>query len=176
MPENMKRETPKSIFLTGFMATGKSTVGRLLADLLECPFADFDERIVQRENHTIAEIFAEKGEGYFRDCETVLLNELFQSPMTVYATGGGLVVRDENRRLMANLGLIVYLHSSWPVLQKRLQQSIERPLVNSASGWDDLRVLWTQRQPFYEEADIIVKTDGLNPLQIAQKIDLELLL
>jgi shikimate kinase len=96
--------------------------------------------------------------------------------MTVYATGGGLVVRDENRRLMANLGLIVYLHSSWPVLQKRLQQSIERPLVNSASGWDDLRVLWTQRQPFYEEADIIVKTDGLNPLQIAQKIDLELLL
>ena len=156
------------------MGVGKSTVGRLLADLLECIFIDLDEMIVQRENRSIAEIFATDGEDYFRDCETMTLNELNNSSMTVYATGGGLVVREENRRIMTDLGRVVYLRTQWPILKKRLQQSVDRPLVNSASGWDKVRELYAQRQPFYENADIIVDTDVLTPIQVAQKIASEL--
>jgi shikimate dehydrogenase len=94
--------------------------------------------------------------------------------MTVYATGGGLVVREENRLLMTDLGRVVYLRSQWPVLKKRLQQGVDRPLVDSASGWDTVKDLCAQRQTFYEDADIIVDTDLLTPLQIAQKIVSEL--
>ena len=156
------------------MGVGKSTVGRLLADLLECIFIDLDEMIVQRENRSIAVIFATDGEDYFRDCETMTLNELNNSSMTVYATGGGLVVREENRRIMTDLGRVVYLRTQWPILKKRLQQSLDRPLVNSASGWDKVRELYAQRQPFYENADIIVDTNVLTPIQVAQKIASEL--
>ncbi len=156
------------------MGVGKSTVGKLLAELLGCMFIDLDEMIVQRENHSISKIFATDGEDYFRDCETSILKELNRSPMTVYATGGGLVVREENRLLMPALGRVVYLRSQWPVLKKRLQQGVDRPLVDSASGWDTVKDLCAQRQTFYEDADIIVDTDLLTPLQIAQKIVSEL--
>ena len=69
-----------------------------------------------------------------------------------------------------NLGKIVYLKASWPVLKKRLQQSVKRPLVNSANDWDKVKTLLIQRQIVYEQADLIIDTDGLSPLQIAQKV------
>ena len=152
------------------MGAGKSTVGKLLADLLECLFIDTDEMIVQREKRSIAEIFAVDGEFYFRNCETAMLKELPQHQTAVYATGGGLIVREDNRRCMESLGLIVYLNTSWPTLQQRLQQSVDRPLVNSARDWENVKVLFDQRQTFYENADISIATDELTPLQVANKI------
>ena len=164
----------KNIFLTGFMGSGKSTVGNLLSGLLACPFVDFDEIIIQNEQKSIAEIFVADGEPYFRDCETALLKELPQHPVRVYATGGGLVVRDENRQLMEKLGRVVYLQTSWPVLRQRLQQSVARPLINSAKGWDKVENLLSRRKACYECADVIIDTDGLTPLQVANKIVVEL--
>ena len=164
----------KNIFLTGFMGSGKSTVGKMLSDQLDCPFIDLDEIIVQSENRPIAEVFAVDGELYFRDCETAVLKELPQHPARVYATGGGLVVRDENRQLLEKLGRVVYLKTSWPVLKQRLQQNVDRPLVNSAKDWGNVESLLSQRQAFYERADIVIETDGLTPFQVASKIVSEL--
>ena len=145
-----------------------------MSGLLKCPFADLDEIIVQRENRSIAEVFAADGELYFRDCETAVLKELPQHPTSVYAAGGGLVVRDKNRQLLEKLGRVVYLKASWPVLRQRLQQSVDRPLVNSAKEWGHVESLLSQRQAFYERADIVIETDGLAPLQVACKIVSEL--
>jgi shikimate kinase len=159
-----------NIFLTGFMGAGKSTVGELLAARLNTPFLDLDAMIVQRENRTIAEIFATDGEGYFRDCETSTLKALRQQAIAVYATGGGIVERDENRRDMKAIGRILYLKTGWPTLRTRLQQSVDRPLIDPERGWHDVKALWTRRQVFYEDADLIVETDGLTPLEVTEKI------
>jgi len=156
------------------MGAGKTTVGQILADLLDLPFVDLDARIVQREQRSIANIFAEDGEVYFRDCETALLDELQEEPPAVYATGGGIVVRDANRKSMACMGRVVYLHVSWKTLQARLQDSVDRPLVDPVNGWDDLKQLWNLRQEFYSKADIILQTDGLEPLEVARSIAREL--
>jgi shikimate kinase len=166
----MISEASNRIFLTGFMGAGKSTIGKLLANLLMCPFVDIDELIVRQEGRTIAEIFTADGEDTFRDCETKALKSLCQQPPAVYATGGGIVLRAENRREMKNHGRIVYLKADWPTLMNRLQQSVGRPLVDPEKGWDVPRTLWLERLPFYEEADIVVDTDGLTPLAAAQKI------
>lgn len=166
----MSKEYFKSVFLTGFMGVGKSTVGRLTADLLNIPFVDLDERIVQREKRAIATIFAEDGEEYFRDCETDLLGELKEEVSAVYATGGGIVVREVNREAMASIGKIVYLSATWATLQNRLKNSIDRPLVTLEKNWDALKALWVKRQTFYSEADIIITVDGLAPSEVARNI------
>lgn len=170
----MSQQVTKSIFLTGFMGAGKTTVGQSLSDLLGVPFVDLDARIVRREKRSIATIFAEEGEDYFRDCETAVLEELKEGPTAIYATGGGLVVRDVNRKAMASMGSVVYLQASWPTLQKRLQNSVDRPLVDPDKGWSDLKSLWGKRQVYYSEADIIIQTDGLSPAEVARTIACEL--
>ena len=152
------------------MGAGKSTVGQLTADLLNMPFVDLDECIVQREKRSIASIFATEGEEYFRNCETDLLDELKDQPAAVYATGGGIVVREVNRQAMASMGKIVYLSASWSTLQERLNDSVDRPLVTVEKKWHELKDLWIYRQKFYSEADIIVSVDGLTPMEIARNI------
>lgn len=171
----MLQQTAKSIFLTGFMGAGKTTVGEVLADMLNLSFVDLDERIVEREQRSIADIFAVDGENYFRDCETALLDRLKEEPNAVYATGGGIVVREANRKAMMEMGLVVYLQASWATLQDRLQRSVGRPLVDHEKGWADLKALWDKRQDFYSEADIIVQTDGLMPSEVARNIADELM-
>ena len=166
----MSQQSSKSIFLTGFMGAGKSTVGRLLAELLNMPFVDLDEKIVESERRAITTIFAEEGEDYFRNCETSLLKKLEGSSPSVYATGGGMVVRPVNRESMTRQGQIVYLNASWFTIKKRLQGSVDRPLVEQKKNWDELKRLWEKRQDFYRKADMIVSTDGLVPLEVARKI------
>jgi shikimate kinase len=156
------------------MGAGKSTVGRLLAELMQCLFFDLDEMIVDREQRPIRSIFTTDGEVYFRDCETAVLHALDLHHTAVYATGGGIIMREENRKVMRNQGRIIYLKSTWLTIQKRLQSSTERPLVDREKGWDDVKALWLQRQPFYEDADLVVETDGLTPTQVAQRIVNEL--
>ena len=157
------------------MGAGKSAVGQLLADQLECSFIDLDDVIVQQEKRPIAKIFADSGELYFRNRETAVLEGLPLLPAAVYATGGGLVVRDKNRRLMQTLGRTVYLKASWPTLRQRLEQGTERPLVNSAQNWDSVKALLAQRQTYYEQADLVIVTDGLTLSQVATQIVTELL-
>ena len=164
----------ENIFLTGFMGAGKSTVGILLAGILDCPFVDLDVVIIESEQRSIAEIFATESEHYFRNCETTLLKELATDPARVYATGGGIVAREDNRREMRRLGLIVYLKTEWRTLESRLQKSSGRPLVNTENDLTEVKNLWEKRLPFYTDADLTVATDELTPSQVAQKIKMEL--
>ncbi len=116
----MQSRCSENIFLTGFMGAGKSTVGRLLAELLQCRFIDLDEMIVAREQRSITAIFSVDGESYFRDIETAILQEIDVRQATVYATGGGIILREENRRTMRLLGWTIYLQTSWSTIRKRL--------------------------------------------------------
>lgn len=149
----------ENIFLTGFMGAGKSTVGRKLARRLGYRFADLDQLIVAREGRSIPEIFAAQGEVYFRDCETAVLAEQGAAKDTVFATGGGIVARAENRFLMKQAGLVVYLRAGWQTLERRLSRGSGRPLADPTKGWESIRRLWESRLPWYEEADVIIDTD-----------------
>ena len=160
----------QNIFLTGFMGAGKTTAGHALARLTGCLFHDLDSMIVAKEKRSIAEIFKTDGEDYFRHCETMVLSGLKEQDAAVYATGGGIVMRVENRALMRCKGRIIYLHANWETLRGRLQGSVDRPLVDQATGWYDLEQLWLSRLPDYQDADIVVDTDAITPLQVAEKI------
>lgn len=152
------------------MGAGKTTVGHALAELTGCPFYDLDSMIVQREKRSITEIFDTDGEEYFRNCETMVLSDLQEQDCAVYATGGGIVMREENRALMKKMGRIVFLRASWVALRGRLQRSADRPLVNQANNWHDLERLWEDRLPCYLDADLVVDTEDMSPRQVARKI------
>lgn len=166
----MKCRLSQNIFLTGFMGAGKSTTGRSLARLTGCLFHDLDSMIVAREQRSIKEIFRTDGEDYFRHCETMVLSSLKQHDVAVYATGGGIVVRPENRAMMRRIGKIVYLQAGWETLRKRLRGSVDRPLVDRAKDWHDLERLWLSRLPHYRDADLVIDTDAITPQQVAQEI------
>ena len=160
----------QNIFLTGFMGAGKTTVGHLLAKMIGRPFYDLDSLIVDKEQRSIKEIFQTDGEEYFRNCETDILSGLKKENNAVYATGGGIVLRAENRALMRSRGRIIFLHTTWNTLRERLQESVDRPLVDKAKGWYDLEQMWLQRMPLYRDADMIVDTDGITPGLVAENI------
>ena len=165
----MNKEQALNIFLTGFMGSGKSTVGKILAKKINWPFVDLDQVIEDIEKRSIQEIFLTSGEEYFRKVESQVLKGLIAS-RTIYATGGGMVISELNRDVMRTQGKIVYLKTSWPSLLKRLHFSNERPLVNMKKNWQELQQVWTNRQEYYNDADLIVATDHLTPTQVAEKI------
>ena len=160
----------ENVFLTGFMGAGKSTTGKVLADLLKYRFVDLDSEIVEQQGRSIAEIFSVEGEEYFRDLETSLLNNLESSTASVFATGGGIVERDQNRRQMRKSGLIIYLDAEWSTLKKRLVSSQDRPLVVPGQNWDEVKQRWESRQKYYRDADYVIDTDNLTPSQVAVQI------
>lgn len=155
------RKVNNNIFLTGFMGAGKSTVGRRLARRIGCGFADLDSLIVERERCPITEIFATKGEAYFRDCEAAVLAEQALARNMVFATGGGIVGRADNRETMKRSGQVVYLRAQWATLAARLAKGRGRPLADADHGLESARSLWESRLAWYEEANLIVDTDGL---------------
>jgi shikimate kinase len=159
-----------SFFLTGFMGAGKSSVGRCLAELTGLSFADLDDCLVKQQGCTINEIFAARGEEFFRDLESALLRDLPRSPGGIYATGGGIVLRPENRKRMRELGRIIFLRTDWPNLECRLKLSKDRPLVNQQVNFQAVHDIWLTRQPLYLDADLIIDTDRLTVLQIAEHI------
>ncbi len=150
---------PHNIILTGFMGAGKSSVGRRLAQRIDYRFVDLDQLIVDRERCSIPELFALHGEEYFRDCETAVLGEQLPAEHTVFAGGGGVVVRQENRKLIKQLGCVVYLQADWTTLERRLTHGSGRPLADPQHGWSAVRQLWQSRLPWYEEADLVIATD-----------------
>jgi shikimate kinase len=152
----------QNVFLVGFMGAGKSTVGRRLAKRLGFDFADLDQLLVDREGRTIPEIFATDGEAYFRDCEQSVLAAQSGRSRTVFATGGGIVGRAENRALMRQLGTVVYLRVGWATLERRLSRSSGRPLAEPKHGLESVRKLWQSRLSWYEEAELVIDADHLS--------------
>ena len=163
----------KPIILTGYMGTGKTTVGGLLAEQEGFAFLDTDAAIEEREGRSIPDIFAAVGERSFRDMETALIREFSEKGLydTVLSVGGGLPVREENRRLLKNLGTVIYLKASAETIIKRVSGSENRPLLKGGELSDKVNRMLSEREPLYEQgADIIVETDGSTALEIVREI------
>lgn len=146
----------KMIYLTGFMGSGKTTIGAELGGKLAAKVIDTDRWIEEREGHTIKAIFAEKGEAYFRDLETEALKEIKGNHLIV-TTGGGIVGRQENRELMKKNGKVIYLHCQIEELMKRLKNDISRPLIQNQDQ-EKIAALFQSRKALYEEADVTIDT------------------
>lgn len=154
----------RSITLTGFMATGKTSVARVVAQRLAWNFYDTDALIEQRTGWTIARIFAERGEAYFRALERGVCHELALLPSIVIATGGGALVVPENRQALERAGLVVCLHALPETIEARLAQDQSRPL---AAQW---RALLEERRKVYASFDFHVYTDHKTPEQVAEEV------
>lgn len=178
---NERQERPeggrKAIFLTGFMGSGKSTVGRCLSRRLELPFTDTDSRIEKEQKRSITDIFAAEGEETFRKMETQVLGAIRgECIRQVVSTGGGLPMREENRRIMKEAGMVVFLRIRPETVYLRLQGDTTRPLLQKADPRAEIQRLLAERNPRYEEeADLVVDVDGRTPEELAEEIASRLL-
>ena len=144
------------VYLVGFMGAGKSTVAQALAGRLGWAAEDLDERIEEREQRSIAEIFSQKGEAYFRQVERTTLQEFVPLRQTVVATGGGTFADTANRSLIAGDGVSVWLDVSFETVVRRLPPNGARPLARDRAT---LLALWTARQSAYSLAQLHVAAD-----------------
>jgi shikimate kinase len=159
-----------NVILTGFMGTGKSSVGRLLASRIGFTFCDLDAVIVDQEGKSINSIFSSKGESYFRTVESSVLQQVLQMTSQVVSTGGGAVIKKENRDLMRRSGTVINLLASPDTILQRLQGDDERPLLRDSKSLQQIQKLLKDREPFYSEADIRIDTDGKNVEDVARAI------
>jgi shikimate kinase len=161
----------RRVFLVGPMGAGKSTVGRLLARLLRLPFVDSDTEIERRTGADIPWIFDVEGECGFRDREEQVIDELTRLSACVVATGGGVVLREANRRALAERGFVVYLHAPLSEQLRRTRRDRNRPLLARGDPEQILRELMAVRDPLYREvADLVVDSDGSAPRIVAQRV------
>ncbi len=160
----------KNIVLVGFMGTGKTEVGRELSRLLGMRFIDLDSEIEKSEGMSIKEIFKRFGEKYFRDAESREVERISKVDNVVISTGGGVVLREENMEHLRGNGIIVGLFASPEVIISRVKNSNERPLLNVPEPIERIKGLLDLRMPFYKKADIRIETNGLTPVEVAEKI------
>jgi shikimate kinase len=162
-----------NIILVGFMGAGKSSVGRVLARRLGRCFVETDDMITAREGCSIPEIFATKGEAYFRRLEEEALGLLALKQGDVIATGGGLPCRDGRMEALRALGTVVWLTGDFDTLYERALRGGDRPMLRGRSR-DEVEALYRAREPFYRRADLAVDTTDAGPDQVATRILLAL--
>lgn len=160
----------RNIILTGFMGSGKTSVGKLLASLAGHRFVDIDALIVERENRTINDIFTQEGEAYFRKVETELLEKALRGNNLVVSTGGGAVISERNRALMKGAGIVVNLTASAEDILERLSGENERPLLREGKGLEKIRQMLNERERYYADADIRIDTTGKNVEDVVREI------
>lgn len=162
----------KNIILVGLMGAGKSTIGRYLAKQLNREFIDSDRVIEARTGVDIATIFEIEGEQGFRDREEQIIKELCQVKGIVLATGGGSILRKENRNNMKKYGHVVYLCTSAELLYSRIKYDKSRPLMQTKSPLDTLKNLLNDREPFYKEvADTVIMTGKQKAAVIVKRVE-----
>lgn len=159
-----------NLVLTGFMGTGKSTVGPLAAARLGMRFVDMDPTIEARLGMTVTEIFAARGEAAFREMETALCHELAQARGLVIATGGGALVNPVNRALLGATGLVVCLTCAFETIMARVGTATDRPLLAGDDRAARIRALLDARAPVYAALPAHVDTTGLTPDQVAERV------
>lgn len=162
----------RNIVLTGFMGTGKTTVGKTLAEWVTFDFADMDSIIEQEAGKTIPEIFAAEGEAGFREREREAARRLAQGSKQVIATGGGTVKDPENMEALRETGIIVCLTASVDTILQRTEAQGQRPLLDDAGEDRKAAVekLLAERDSLYKDADYIIETDGKTPDEVAGEI------
>lgn len=161
-----------NIVLTGFMGAGKTSLGKAVSKILQVPFLDTDDLIVQSEGMPVSEIFRTKGEDYFRSLETETVRSLgVREDRYVLSVGGGLVMRPENRVLLHRCGLVVYLKAGIDTLAGRLAHDTKRPLLHQGEGTLEEKIarILALREPVYEEAADVVFLNDNKPFQQAAR-------
>ena len=163
----------QNIFLIGLMGAGKTTIGRQLASELSLEFFDSDHEIEKRTGVTITHIFDIEGEAGFRKRETTMLDELTEQKGIVLATGGGAILKAENRQFLMSRGTTIYLYANIDTLLERTSKDRNRPLLQTENPQAKLEELLEIRDPLYREtADIIIDT-GKDSVRLALKEILE---
>jgi shikimate kinase len=168
----MKGIAGKNLVLIGFMGTGKTEVGRLLADILNRRHVDLDSLIAERAGMTITEIFSARGEAGFRAMESEAVREMSAQRGLVISTGGGAVMSGENVSCLRESGLVVWLEAGLDSLRERLKDDTTRPMLANKG---DMAALYQRRLPLYSDAaHIRVDTTGKQPLAVAEEIMLRI--
>ena len=166
----------KHIILVGFMCSGKTTYGKLLASAIDMPFIDMDKYIATKEDKSINRIFSEKGEPYFRQLEHETLVELLKSPPMVIAAGGGTPCFYNNMELMNNSGQTVYLQANTEVLFEWIKNSrVNRPLLKGKTNYElfeYIENLLEQRKQFYEQARLTISATGFDASELKSLLNL----
>lgn len=162
----------KSIILIGFMGAGKTATGNWLSKKLGCEYIDTDQYIEEREGMTITDIFAKKGEEYFRNLETLVIKELMlREKTTIYSTGGGMPLRKENADLLKQLGAVVYLKAEPDTIYSRVKGDTKRPLLQCSDPKQKIVDLLEIRNPKYQEAcNHVVGVDGKDIKTVADEV------
>lgn len=154
----------KTVVMVGMMGAGKTAVGRALAARLGVPFLDSDHEIERAANMTIPEIFERDGEPFFREKETQVIARLLDEAPGVLSTGGGAFLRAENRELISEHGVSVWLNAPLEVLWNRVRHKDTRPLLRTPDPHATLKALYEARVPLYSRADLEVPSDGVSSI------------
>ena len=161
----------QNLFLIGPMGAGKTTVGRQLAEFFHMDFIDSDHEIQRRTGVDIQTIFEFEGESGFRQRESAVIDELTVRDGIVLATGGGVVVREENRKILSARGVVIYLYCSVRQQYERTHRDKNRPLLDTPDPMVTLTELMLVRDPLYRQtADMVVSTEGRNTQAVVQDI------
>ena len=155
------------IFLTGFMASGKSTIGPILANTIGWDFLDLDKVIEEKTNKKIVDIFREEGEKFFRELETDTLREITSLNKYVISLGGGTIENEENLKMMKDNGILVYLETSPEAAYKRLRFKRDRPALlfddhepTKEEFINRINIILSRRLKYYNQADVKINTDN----------------
>lgn len=152
-----------NVILIGFMGTGKTSISKRVAHSLGFTFVDTDELIVESAGKAITEIFADQGEDHFRDLETESLRTCQQRNQQVISTGGGIILRKENRKLLAQCGYVIWLKASANDILERISRNQERPLLQTPNPLQTIKDMLQARNELYSaSADFEIDTDELS--------------
>ena len=160
----------KNIVLIGFMGTGKSTVGKILAKKMNRALVDIDHRVEEKEKRKISEIFEKEGEDYFRRLEKETIRDVVSHSGQVITTGGGAVMDAENLAALKSGGFLVALTASAETIYQRVKDTRHRPLLKSGDLLAQIRQLLEARRPAYDKADLHFASDGKTGAQVADQI------
>lgn len=161
----------ENILLIGFMGTGKTSVSKALKEYTGLTEIDMDKYIVKKENKSIADIFKDSGEEYFRKVETECLKKILENKGVIVSCGGGVVVKDENVSYMKNKGIIVLLTAKPETVYKRVKDCKDRPILNNNMSVEFIEGLMEKRRERYlSVADVIIETDNKSIKEIAKEI------
>jgi shikimate kinase len=159
-----------NIALVGFMGTGKTTIACMLAEKLNLEYLDLDELIVQGQNMSIVDIFAEKGEPFFRKIEKSTVIKVSAMHGKVIACGGGVVLDDENIKNLKRNGVVICLAAAPEVILERTRNYKHRPLLNVSDPKAKIKEMLNKRQAYYDKADYTVDTSGIDKQQVVDRI------
>jgi shikimate kinase len=165
----MSNEHP-NIILVGFMGTGKSSAGRLIAERLNMEFVDMDDEIVRREGCSIPDIFRDRGEPAFRELERALVIELANRSNLVISTGGGIVLNPDNIRDFSRTGSVFCLQAKPESILRRVEHDQNRPLLQGGDRLTKISELLARRQPLYDAIPRQIDTEGHKPADTADAV------